>query len=213
MIIAITFAQNHIYMKRLTSYFLQGILYLAPISITVYVIYLVFDFSDNLSQEVFAPLIGIEIPGLGILIMILLLTVLGFVGQTIIARPFKFFFNKVIHAIPLLELIYSAVKDFFSAFVGKDKKFNRPVMFKINPGDSANRVGFITNENLQVIDSQQLVAVYVPFSYTFTGETYIVHKNAIQPINASASEVMKFILAGGVADLNRLEDQSNQHMY
>ena len=119
-------------MKRLSSYFLQGILFLAPISITIYVIYLAFDFSDNLSQEVMAPLIGREIPGLGILIMIILLAILGYVGQTIIARPFKVFFRKIIHTVPLLELIYSAIKDFFSAFAGKDKKFNRPVMFKIN---------------------------------------------------------------------------------
>ena len=192
-------------MKRLTSYFLQGILYLAPISITIYVIYLAFNFSDNLSQEVIAPIVGRQIPGLGILIMVFFLTVLGFLGQTIIAQPFKRFFSKVIHAIPLLELIYSAVKDFFSAFVGKDKKFNRPVMFKINPGDSANRIGFVTNENLQVMSSQDLVAVYVPFSYTFTGETYIVAKAAIKPIDAPASEVMKFLLAGGVAEFSKLD--------
>jgi len=193
-------------MKRLTSYFLQGILFLAPISITVYVIYLAFDFSDNLSQEVMAPLIGREIPGLGILIMVVLLTILGFVGQTIIARPFKIFFKKIIHTIPLLELIYTAIKDFFSAFVGKDKKFNKPVRFKINPGDSAHRIGFITNEQLEAFGAADLVAVYVPFSYTFTGETYLVSKEAIKPINAPASEVMKFLVAGGVADVTGFED-------
>ena len=194
-------------MKKLTSYLLQGLLYLAPISITIYVIYLAFDFSDNLSQEVFAPLIGREIPGLGILIMLVLLTILGYVGQTIIARPFKVFFYKIIHTIPLLELIYSAIKDFFSAFVGKDKKFNKPVMFKINPGDSAHRIGFITNENLMAFGSMDMVAVYVPFSYTFTGETYLVAKEAVKPINAAASEVMKFLVAGGVADVNGLEKE------
>lgn len=193
-------------MKKLTSYFLQGILYLAPISITIYVIYLGFNFSDNLAQEVIAPMIGREIPGLGILIMIVLLTILGYVGQTIIARPFKDFFHKVIHTIPLLELIYSAIKDFFSAFVGKDKKFNKPVLFKINPSDSANRIGFITNDNLHAFGSEDLVAVYVPFSYTFTGETYLVAKSAIKPIDVPASEVMKFLVAGGVADINGNKD-------
>lgn len=194
-------------MKKLSSYFLQGILFLAPISITIYVIYLAFDFSDNLSQEVMAPLIGHEIPGLGILIMIVLLTILGYVGQTIIARPFKVFFHKVIHTIPLLELIYSAIKDFFSAFVGKDKKFNRPVIFKINPKDSAQRIGFITNEQLMAFDAENHVAVYVPFSYTFTGETYIVSKEAVKPIHATASEVMKFLVAGGVAEISGLNEK------
>ena len=188
-------------MKKLTSYLLQGLLYLAPITITIYVFYLAFDFSDNLSQEVLSQLIGREIPGLGILVMLLLLTLLGYLGQTIIARPFKVFFSKIIRTIPLLELIYSAIKDFFSAFVGKDKKFNKPVMFKINPGDSARRIGFITNEKLDGFGAKELVAVYVPFSYTFTGETYLVSKEAITPIDAPASEVMKFLVAGGVAEV------------
>lgn len=188
-------------MKRLTSYFFQGILYLAPISITAYVIYLIFDFSDNLLQELLSSMFGREIPGLGILIIFIFLTTLGYIGQTIIARPFKVFFNKVIHAVPLLELIYSAIKDFFSAFVGKEKKFNKPVRFKINPNDQAFRVGFITNTNLKAMSASDLVAVYVPFSYTFTGETYLVSRDAIVPINVPAPEVMKFLVAGGVADI------------
>jgi len=189
-------------MKRLTGYFLQGILFLAPISVTIYVIYLVFNFSDNLIQEELTILIGREVPGLGILIMIVFLTLLGYIGQTIIARPFKVFFYKVIHTIPPLELVYSAIKDFFSAFVGKDKKFNKPVMFQINPTDQVKRLGFITNQNLEAFGSSDLVAVYVPFSYTFTGETYLVKKEAIEPVNATASEVMKFLVAGGVADVS-----------
>ena len=192
-------------MKKLTSFFLQGLLFLAPISITIYVIYLVFDFSDNILQKTISGMIGREIPGLGILIMVVFLTILGYVGQTVIARPFKAFFHKLIHTIPLLELIYSAIKDFFSAFVGKDKKFNKPVMFKINPNDNASRVGFITNDHLDAFGASGLVAVYVPFSYTFTGETYLVAKDAIQPINAAASEVMKFLVAGGVADISAIE--------
>ena len=188
-------------MKKLTSYFLQGLLFLAPISITFYVIYLVFDFSDNILQETISGMIGREIPGLGILIMVVFLTILGYVGQTVIARPFKAFFHKLIHTIPLLELIYSAIKDFFSAFVGKDKKFNKPVLFKINPNDNASRVGFITNDHLAAFGASDLVAVYVPFSYTFTGETYLVSKDAIKSISAPAAEVMKFLVAGGVADV------------
>lgn len=198
-------------MKRLTGYFLQGILFLAPISVTIYVIYLVFNFSDNLIQEELTILIGREVPGLGILIMIVFLTLLGYIGQTIIARPFKMFFYKVIHTIPPLELVYSAIKDFFSAFVGKDKKFNKPVMFQINPTDQVKRLGFITNQNLEAFGSTDLVAVYVPFSYTFTGETYLVKKKAIEPVNVTASEVMKFLVAGGVADVSVMNKKIEQN--
>ena len=115
---------------------------------------------------------------------------------------FDLFLGIIIHTIPLLELIYSAIKDFFSAFVGKDKKFNKPVRFKINPNDQVYRIGFITNQNLQAMNATDLVAVYVPFSYTFTGETYLVAREALVPINIPASEVMKFLVAGGVAEIN-----------
>ena len=189
-------------MKKLTGYFLQGILFLAPISITVYVVYFVFVFLDDLLKENLTTIFGMEIPGLGILIMLVFLTALGYVGQTVIARPFKAFFHRLIHAIPLLELIYSAIKDFFSAFVGQDKKFNKPVYFQVNPTDNASRIGFVTNQNLSALGNDEFVAVYVPFSYTFTGETYLVKKSAIEPIDAPASEIMKFLVAGGVADIN-----------
>ena len=199
-------------MKKLTGYFFQGLLFLAPISITSYVIYLAFDFSDNLLQKELTILIGRPVPGMGVLIMLIFLTALGYVGQTIIAKPFKVFFHKLIHTIPLLELIYSAIKDFFSAFVGKDKKFNKPVMFKINPSDNTFRIGFITNNHLDAFGVSDMVAVYVPFSYTFTGETYLVSVDAISYINAPASEVMKFIVAGGVADIYSNEkDPSTSH--
>ncbi len=60
-------------------------------------------------------------------------------------------------------------------------------MFKINPNDNAQRIGFITNQNLEAFGTPNMVAVYVPFSYTFTGETYLVSKDAVKPINAPAS--------------------------
>lgn len=192
-------------MKRLTGYFLQGVLFMAPISVTAYVIYLVFDVTDSLLQQVLSNVIGREIPGLGIVIMTVFLTILGYVGQTIIARPFRLLFNRIMHSIPPLELVYTAIKDFFSAFVGKDKKFNKPVTFKLNPDDNAHRVGFITNQQIDAFGDTNLVAVYVPFSYTFTGETYLVDRKSIKEIDLPPAEVMKFLVAGGVAEVNGLQ--------
>ena len=74
-------------------------------------------------------------------------------------------------------------------------------MFKINPTDNTFRIGFVTNTNLKAFGADEMVAVYVPFSYTFTGETYLVNKEAIKFIDAQPSEVMKFLVAGGVAEV------------
>ncbi len=188
-------------MKKLTGYFLQGLLYVAPISLTFYVIYWLFVFTDNLLQSFFKDLIGISIPGLGVVVIIIGLIILGLVGQTIIAKPFRLFLNNVIYKIPILKLIYSSLKDFFSAFVGKEKKFNKPVKVRLNKNDNFLRIGFLTNENLKGFQAEDFVAVYFPFSYTFTGETFLIPKEFVEPINIAPTEVIKFLMAGGVVEI------------
>lgn len=83
-------------MKKLVNYFLQGLLYLAPIGGTLYIIYLIFNFADGLLRNTIKNLFGIDIPGLGILIIVITLVLVGRIGETIIARPFKQFFQRII---------------------------------------------------------------------------------------------------------------------
>lgn len=108
-------------MKKLVRLFLQGILYTAPLAITVYILYLVFSNIDGFLQKWIQELFDIKIPGLGIIITIVLLIIIGFLGQTFIARPFVYLFNKLLKRIPILRVIFSAFKDLFNAFVGEEK--------------------------------------------------------------------------------------------
>jgi uncharacterized membrane protein len=186
-------------MKKLINLFLQGILYIAPIGVTAYIIYLVFRFVDSLLKEYLKDLLGIYIPGLGLVVVIVLLILIGLVGQTIIARPFKLLFRRVMDRIPLLKVIFSAFNDLFSAFVGKEKKFNQPVLVLVNPISNLEKLGFLTEVDLSLIDEKEKVAVYFPHSYNFSGELFIVPKEQVRPVNLNPAEVMKFIVSAGVA--------------
>jgi len=186
-------------MKKLLYYFLQGILYIAPIGVTVYIIYLVFRFVDNLLKDTLEELLGIYIPGLGLVVVIFLLILVGLIGQTIIARPFKALFKRIIGRIPLLKVIFSAFNDLFSAFVGKERKFNKPVLVLVNPISNLEKLGFLTEEDLSIIDEKEKVAVYFPHSYNFSGELFIVPKQQVRPVDMNPAEVMKFIVSAGVA--------------
>jgi len=186
-------------MKKLANYLLQGLLYIAPLSITAFIIYSVFTFLDGISQKLLFKFFDINIPGLGFLTLLLFLIFVGFLGKTIIANPLKLVFNKVINRIPLLNFIYSAFNDLFSAFAGKEKKFNQPVLVKVNLNSNLEKLGFITEENLKLIDETDKVAVYFPHSYNFSGELFIVPKANIKPLHINSSEVMKFIVSAGLA--------------
>jgi uncharacterized membrane protein len=185
-------------MKKLINYLLQGLLYIAPLGITAYIIYTVFMFMDGFSQKVIAKFFDVKIPGLGVLSLLLFLIFVGFIGRTIIAQPLKVVFKKVIESIPLLKFVYTALNDLFSAFVGKEKKFNQPVLVKVNLISDLEKLGFITEENLEVLDELNKVAVYFPHSYNFSGELFIVPRENIKPVNVNASQVMKFIVSAGL---------------
>lgn len=186
-------------MKRIFSYFLQGVVYIAPIAVTIYIIFLVFNVVDGTLQRYLRHFLNINIPGLGIVVLFILLTLLGFLGQTILAQPIKRFFKRLLERAPLVKVIYSAFNDLFSAFAGKEKKFNKPVLVKVNHISALHKVGFVTETDLSKIDLLDYVAVYFPHSYNFSGEMFIVPKDQVTPIDIPAAEVMKFAVSGGVA--------------
>ena len=186
-------------MKKLVYFFLQGIMYIAPIGVTAYIIYLVFSFVDSLLKESLVALLNIYIPGLGLVVVIVLLILIGLIGQTIIARPIKFLFKRVLSRIPLLKVIFSAFNDLFSAFVGKERKFNRPVLVLVNPISNLEKLGFLTEDDLSIIHEKEKVAVYFPHSYNFSDELFIVPKERVRPIDMNPAEVIKFIVSAGLA--------------
>ncbi|MCW3788205.1 DUF502 domain-containing protein [Plebeiibacterium sediminum] len=186
-------------MRKLFNYFLQGLLYIAPFGLTIYILYFIFSFTDSLLNEFLKTYFNIDLPGLGIVIIVVFIVLVGIIGESIIARPFKLLFNRLLEKIPFVKLIFSAMDDLFSAFVGKEKKFNKPVIVLVNPISNLEKLGFLTEEDLHLIDENEKVAVYFPHSYNFSGEMFIVPKKQVKPIDINPAVLMKFIVSGGVS--------------
>ncbi len=185
-------------MKKLVRYFLQGLLYLAPTAITIYIVYLVFRFIDGPIRLYIVDILDIDIPGTGILVILVAITLLGFIGQTILFRPVRLLIDKIMINAPLVKVIYSSIKDLLSAFVGKEKKFNQPVLVKVNLISDLEKMGFITQTDLSDLGVKDKASVYFPHSYNFSGEMFIVPTEHITPLDIPAAEAMKFIVSGGV---------------
>ncbi len=191
--------------RSLINYFIQGLLYLVPISATVWVIYYVFKFFDNITKPYENEYLGFEIPGLGMLILAIFILVIGFLGSTIIFRPLLSLLERIINQAPLIKDIYSAVKDLLSAFVGNKKKFNHPVLVTMNE-TGLKRIGFVTRvgmEEMKISDDYALV--YLPYSYGVMGTVVIVKKEMIEPLEQTSTDVMKFIVSGGVTEIDEKE--------
>ncbi|SMO70459.1 Uncharacterized membrane protein [Saccharicrinis carchari] len=192
-------------MRRLIRYFLQGLLYIAPLAVTVYIIVVSIVWIDSLLrdraffQEGF--LSKYNFPGLGLILILMLVTLIGYVGQRMISSPISLAYDKTMKKAPLVKMIYTSVKDLLSAFVGGEKKFNQPVIVKLDEAGLLHRFGFITSNNLSNLGLDDMVGVYLPSSYGMLGEMYAVPKKQIIPLKANSADVMKYIVSGGVSEI------------
>ncbi|MGI8951905.1 MAG: DUF502 domain-containing protein [Chitinophagaceae bacterium] len=199
--------------RKIFQYFFQGLVVIAPIVVTVYVVFLLFNTVDNILPNIihalFPGLVGVEpdgtvkkIPGLGFIVVIVLVTLIGWLSSSFFVSRLVDVFDKVLERTPGVKFIYSSVKDFLEAFTGNKRKFDKPVLANVDSTD-VWRVGFITQQQVLHFDMEDHVIVYVPHSYAISGITYIVPKHKIKMLNnVGAAEAMKFIISGGIAELS-----------
>ncbi len=189
--------------NRFAKYFFQGLLLIAPVSLTLYVIWACIQWVDALVYNTLNAFVKVPlvIPGVGLIIFVVLITLLGYIGSTFIAKALFDLLENVMNRLPLVKIIYSSLKDLLSAFVGDKKKFDQAVLVMINKEANLQKLGFITQNDMASLGIAERVGVYVPHSYNFSGDLFIVPVANITPLNLAGSDVMKFIVSGGVAGI------------
>ncbi len=196
-------------LARILQFFLQGLIVIAPIGITIWVVLGLFNAVDNILPNIIhsiAPKLVIrdesgnleKIPGLGFIVVISLVIIIGWISSLFVVGRLVNVLDKVLESTPGIKFIYSSVKDFLEAFAGNKKKFDKPVLVNVD-GENVWRIGFITQETVIDFGLENHVAVYVPHSYAISGITYFVPPQKIKFITeVSAADAMKFTVSGGV---------------
>ena len=177
-------------MKRLLNYFLNGLLVFVPVAVTVFTFVIVFTKLDSLLK--------LPIPGLGLVITILAITLIGFLASNFVGNKFFELIDKLFTRLPIVKMLYSALKDVIGAFAGEKKSFDKPAIVELTPG-GAKALGFITRESLEFLSLSDHVAVYFPQSYNFAGSVLIFSSDRVRPIDVDSSEAMAFVVSGGVS--------------
>jgi uncharacterized membrane protein len=180
-------------MRRLVNYFFQGLIFVAPVAITVYVAWAVFTRIDRW--------LGFDVPGLGFAVTIVLITLVGFLGSNLLTRSLVGLVERVLTRLPFVRLLYTSTKDLLNAFVGERRRFDKPVLVRLYPGVGARALGFVTQESLTRLGLTGHVAVYLPQSYNFAGQLLVVPAAEVERLPGESSDVMAFIVSGGVTAL------------
>ena len=188
--------------RLILGYFLQGLLYIAPLFITGYALYFSFLYVDGLLNQYIRDYLNFNIPGLGLLAIIIIITLIGFLGRTIIFKPLMGYLDRAAARVPVIKIIYTSIKDLLSAFVGQKRKFTEPVIVRVGNDSKLEKLGFVTQRDLSSLGiASGYVAVYLPHSYNFSGNLFIVPAENVRPVDAPAAEVMKFIVSAGVVEI------------
>lgn len=181
------------YVRLLARYFVRGALIIVPFALTVYALYFVFVTIDRM--------LPFDIPGLGLLVTVVALTLVGFLSSNVIGSTFVGLGEQLVKKVPLVALIYSSIKDLIDAFVGEKRRFDQPVSVALNNDGSIRALGFVTRRNLTALGLHGHVAVYFPQSYNFAGNLVLVPASAVIPVDVPSSELMTFVVSGGVSGL------------
>ena len=177
--------------------FFRGLLFVVPVAATIGVLLWVFTSLDSLIDV--DRWFGVRIPGAGIAIMAVAITLVGVIGSTVLTSWLVKLIERIFTKTPLVKLIYSAIKDLLEAFVGDSKKFDTPVLVSLGAEVGGEVLGFITRRDLSWLGREGQAAVYFPQSYNFAGSVVLFPTDRLTPVEADSSDVMQFIVSGGVS--------------
>ena len=189
-------------MKRalgsLLKYFVRGLIVLAPIALTLWILWHIFEMVDGLIP---LPDVRWIKPGVGFALVVTLVTLIGLMTTNLLAAQALGVGQRVLARLPFVKLLYASIRDLTEAFVGEKKLFDRPVLVTFPGGIQV--VGFVTREDLSELGLPERVAVYMPQSYNFAGNLLLVPRDRLEPLARTASEALAFVVSGGLTSTPR----------
>ena len=178
-----------------------GLIALMPIMATYWIIKLLFEFLDRLAQPLLA-LIGIQIPGLGIILTILFIFIIGLFVTNVLGRTILKWSEIIVARVPIVSTIYNSIKQITGAFSGSTaKSFQRVILIEY-PRRNLWTMAFVTNESKNK-KGDIFYHLFVPTTPNPTSGVFIIvpKKDAIHP-NISVESGLRTIVSGGIIDDN-----------
>lgn len=189
--------------RALLNYLIKGLLIVVPVALSIFIVVWAVTTVDSWLNV--NNILGVDaktgsnrnIPGLGLALVLGIILMAGIFVTYFVTEPMYNLFKRIMNKLPLLNFIYSSIKDLTEAFVGDEKKFNHPVLVEVEAG--LKKIGFLTQNDLSKLSLPGDAIVYFPFSYSFAGQVYVVSHDRIKALEMSAADAMKLVVSGGVS--------------
>lgn len=184
-------------MKRLLQFFLEGVLALAPVVLTLYIVGRIVSFLEDVGLRLLPE--GLRLPGLGLLITVALITAFGYLAGTWVLRRLIRAGEELLVRIPIVRTVFGSIKDIVDAFGGKKQSFSKVALVRV-PDLPVELLGFVTSEDLGWLGGagRDKVAVYIPQSLQLGGFVVVVPREHVTVVDVPAPQALKFMVTAGM---------------
>jgi uncharacterized membrane protein len=182
-------------MKYLNQIFFKGLIVVLPITLTFYLLFWASINIESIFGSGLRLIMGKElyIPGFGIVLTILFVFLIGLLVNNYITGRFFSWLTQSLERIPLFKAIYNPLKDLMALIPGRSSNKDKPqrvVLVQLEP-IGVEVMGLVTREDLDELQDNTKVTVYVPFSYMLGGMTLIVPKEKVKKVDMAVDQALK----------------------
>jgi len=178
-------------MKLVVRYFLRGVVVVVPAAVTIWILWQVFVAIDRI--------VPLPYPGAGLAITLVGTILVGILASNIVTRRLFEWTERFFERAPVARIIYRSIKDLIEAFVGDQKRFNKPVVVDLVESGDVRAIGFVTCEDLAHLGMPGSTGVYFPQAYNVAGNLIIVPSTRVRALDTDPARTMAFVVSGGVA--------------
>ncbi len=196
---------RHPAVTRLRNYFLAGVLITAPIAITLYVTWSLVDYVDaavtGLLPDAINPRSYVDVPGVGILILVLFLTLVGFLAANYLGRMTVRIGEGILNRTPVIRSFYAAVKQIFETVLSKQTQSFREVVMVEYPRQGMWALAFVIGRappEVQAKMTEEVYSVFVPTMSFTSGYLVFSPRKDMTTVEMTIEEALKMIVSGGI---------------
>lgn len=191
-------------MNAFGKLFLKGLVVVIPVALTLAILWWLAKGSEQLLGGLLARFLpaGWYVPGMGVIAALAITVLIGLLSHVLLFQKLFSLGEEILHRLPLVKTIYSAIKDFIGYLSPGNKQAMSKVVLVRIPGQNFEQLGFVTREDFHGLPLQltveEPVAVYLPMSYQIGGYTLFLPRSSLTPVEMSFEEGMKLVLTGAV---------------
>ena len=185
-----------------------GLVVIAPVTATAFVLWWIFDALDNVLGRFLYPALGglvgrerLVVPGLGLVVLFLLLLMIGWAAQRAIGSRAVRWWNELLETLPLTRRIYGAANRFIRTVFSEEARPFRAAVLVEYPSAGKWAIGFISADPPAEVGAAaggDVVSVFIPKTPNIaTGMLAIVPESSVRALGMSVEEAFTYVLSAG----------------